>query len=129
MSDTPPVVPPLWSDEDLDVAISSVSVWVTSKSALMVHESAVWDIAKAVRDEMQARIAELERKVAYYEAPLPRGEDGRYEITCDHRFTDEGTCVRCGEDAEDWDAGCVEQLVNEMVDLEKEVARLKASTS
>jgi len=51
----------------------------------------------------------LLEKLAYYEAPLPLGKGN-----CYHRFTDEGICVRCGEDAEEWDAGCVEEIVEDL---------------
>lgn len=57
-------------------------------------------------------LEELERlrqKIAYYQAPLPRGKGH-----CYHRFTDEGICIRCGEDAEEWDAGCVEEIVEDL---------------
>lgn len=55
-------------------------------------------------------IAELRLK--YYE-----GGDvmGPYELLLgpeapNHRFNNEGICIRCGEDAEEWEAGCVEEL-------------------
>lgn len=51
----------------------------------------------------------LRQKIARYEAPLPLGKGH-----CDHRFTDEGICIRCGEDAEEWDAGCVEEIVEDL---------------
>lgn len=57
-------------------------------------------------------LEELERlrqKIAMYEAPLPMGKGN-----CYHRFTDEGICIRCGEDAEEWDAGCVEEIVEDL---------------
>lgn len=43
-----------------------------------------------------------------YEAPLPTSP-GEYA----HRFNADGICIRCGEDAEEWDAGCVEELLAE----------------
>lgn len=59
--------------------------------------------------KMEAERDRLHRKIAYYEAPLPVGKGN-----CYHRFTDEGLCIRCGEDAEEWDAGCVEEIVEEL---------------
>lgn len=93
--------------------------------------TAMW--ATAMRNSYEERLAaahlEVERlraKIAYYEAPLPMGEGGVYTITTDHRFTDEGICVRCGEDAEQWDAGCVEAIVNDAVKARAELAELRA---
>lgn len=30
-----------------------------------------------------------------------------------HLFSNEGRCIRCGEDAEEWEAGCVEEIIEE----------------
>lgn len=38
------------------------------------------------------------------------------EDALQHRFNDRGTCVRCGEDAEEWDAGCVEEQFRDLLD-------------
>lgn len=132
-----PAGKPLWSDERIDEHYAKfLGNYHTCLGHVRRTSYAVRDDYEAELATLRARIAELEavanelkdakRKIARYEEPLPLGENGRYTITCDHRFTDEGTCIRCGEDAEEWDAGCVEQLVNEMTDLEAEVARLKA---
>lgn len=59
--------------------------------------------------EQDGELERLRRKIAYYEAPLPLGK-GR----CYHRFTDAGICIRCGEDAEEWEAGCVEEIVEDL---------------
>lgn len=64
----------------------------------------------ALRQELSA----ARSKLAYYEAPLPEMDGKRYTQVNDHRFSDEGICVRCGEDAENWDAGCVERIVNDL---------------
>lgn len=58
---------------------------------------------------LQKQLQEAERKIAYYEEPLPIGSGN-----CYHRFTDEGVCIRCGEDAEEWEAGCVEEIVDDL---------------
>lgn len=65
-----------------------------------------------VANDYGQMVARLEHKVRYYEAPLPQGRG-----KCYHRFTDEGICVRCGEDAENWDAGCVEELVEDLMSV------------
>lgn len=62
-------------------------------------------------------IERLRRLVDSYEAPLPMMKDGHYEYLTDHRFNDNGICIRCGEDAEEWDAGCVESLVEDLHSL------------
>lgn len=103
--------------------------------------TAMW--ATAMRNSYEERLAaahlEVERlraKIAYYEAPLPMGEEGYeaplpmgeggvYTITTDHRFTDAGICVRCGQDAEGWDAGCVEAIVNAVVKARAELAEVE----
>lgn len=59
--------------------------------------------------EQDKELERLRQKIAYYEAPLPMGKGN-----CYHRFTDEGICIRCGEDAEEWDAGCVEEIVEDL---------------
>lgn len=72
-------------------------------------------IVKAMREvsnDYGQMVARLEYKIRYYEAPLPMGKGN-----CYHRFTDEGICVRCGEDAESWDAGCVEETVEDLMSV------------
>lgn len=81
----------------------------------------------SIRDDLTIAIAERDearRKITYYEDPLPTMEDNKYTVTTDHRFTDEGICIRCGEDAEEWDAGCVESFVNDVLRLEAEWQRV-----
>lgn len=65
-------------------------------------------------DEQSQRLLKL---VSYYESPLPLMEDGHYKVLNDHRFTDQGICLRCGEDAEEWDAGCVEKIIEDLRSL------------
>lgn len=57
-------------------------------------------------------VEDLRRKIAYYEHPVPVGKGN-----CYHKFTDEGICIRCHEDAEEWDAGCVEETVEELLSI------------
>jgi hypothetical protein len=84
---------------------------------------------KLLADIHGRRMLEAEKKIAYYEAPLPVGEGGRYVNVNDHRFSDEGICVRCGEDAENWEGGCVESLVNDLVDTEAKLAEVLAANA
>lgn len=75
----------------------------------------VWGALSTIAAQERELLA-LRQKIAFYEERLPmRGEDGKFTTLVDHRFNDDGICIRCGEDAEEWDAGCVEQFV---VDLE-----------
>jgi chromosome segregation ATPase len=66
----------------------------------------------------------LRKKVDYYEsltrqwlADEKLGEEGYH-----HLFTEEGICIRCGEDAEEWDSGCVEEIVASAVQGENQLA-------
>lgn len=68
-------------------------------------------------EAMQREIDHLKRKIAYYEEPLPPFD----ECNCAHRFSDEGLCVRCGADAEEWDAGCIEETLREMIEAHKDI--------
>lgn len=77
--------------------------------------------------EAETKLKAAQAKLAYYEAPLGLGTSG-----FDHRFNEYGTCIRCGEDAEEWDAGCVEEIADEALGwemrngyLESEVKELK----
>jgi hypothetical protein len=79
-------------------------------------------VATMATDVLQASVDYLKNKITYYESPLPTMEGKRYTAVNDHRFTDQGVCVRCGEDAEEWDAGCVEQIVNELMAWENNEA-------
>jgi hypothetical protein len=72
-------------------------------------------------DRLQTELEYLRRRIAYYEEPIP-SEAGR----CAHRFTGEGICIRCGEDAEEWDAGCVEEIVAEALEWRSELDQLQA---
>lgn len=54
-------------------------------------------------------LLELRRKVAYYEREVPAGKGN-----CYHKFNEQGICIRCHEDAEEWDAGCVEEIVEDL---------------
>lgn len=67
------------------------------------------------QDAMVARIAELEKKIEVYEKLNPDWFEARNA----HKFTDEGICIRCGEDAEEWESGCVEEFVRDMLYLWK----------
>lgn len=62
--------------------------------------------------ELREELLVLRGKIARYEEPLPLGKGN-----CYHRFTDEGICIRCGEDAESWDAGCVEEIVEDLMSV------------
>lgn len=59
--------------------------------------------------EEQEEFDRMKRKIVYYEAPLPLGKGN-----CYHKFSDEGLCIRCGEDAEEWEAGCVEEIIEDL---------------
>lgn len=54
----------------------------------------------------------LRKKIEYYEEAVPEGTNG-----CYHKFTDDGICIRCGEDAENWDVGCVERILEQLMSL------------
>lgn len=73
-----------------------------------------------------AELAALRQRLAEYERPLPEMNGKRYEWMTDHRFNEQGTCIRCGEDAEEWDAGCVESIVNDLLDQAQEATQLRA---
>ena len=82
-----------------------------------VPVSIAQEAANKIR-ELTQELSAARSKIAYYEAPLPLfvDEEDRYRQVNDHRFSDDGVCVRCGEDAEEWDAGCVEKITNELLD-------------
>lgn len=63
-------------------------------------------------DEEAREFERIKKKLAYYEEEVPMGKGN-----CYHKFTDEGICIRCYEDAEEWDAGCVEETVEELKSL------------
>jgi hypothetical protein len=88
---------------------------------------------KWISQDEQIAALTLERdaalaKVVYYEGG---GGVTPYELLIgtkgpQHKFTDEGICIRCGEDAEEWDAGCVEELVVDMLAEKGRAERLAA---
>lgn len=101
-----------------------------AKSAALEHANRFLEQETFTRqkygDQLHATEAALEQaqtQVALYEGrhPAQLGPDGQ-EVAPRHRYTDEGVCIRCGEDAEEWDAGCVEELAAE---LEKKAAALE----
>ena len=63
-------------------------------------------------DSIRRELERLRQRVAYYEEPTPMGKGN-----CYHKFNDDGICIRCHEDAEEWDAGCVEETVEELADI------------
>lgn len=81
------------------------------RDRFLLREQIVKAMHEATNDYSKT-VARLEYKIRYYEEPLPMGKGN-----CYHRFTDEGVCVRCGEDAESWDAGCVEELVEDLMSV------------
>jgi len=67
------------------------------------------EVMRQVANDHGKIIADLQKRIDYYEQETPMGKGN-----CYHKFTDEGICIRCMEDAENWDAGCVEEIVEDL---------------
>jgi hypothetical protein len=91
----------------LEVAITALMNWANSEHARADRLAA----ENAALTAWQQSARRWRRTARYYEGSRDSmydaivGEDGPK-----HRFNNRGICIRCGEDAEEWDAGCVEEL-------------------
>lgn len=124
-----------WTDERIYRQLDAVAfgIWHDDRWIDVVPHGEATSLAIEMFNDLNATIArltqerdDLAKRVAHYEEPLPQMENGRYAVKCDHRFTGEGICIRCGEDAEEWDAGCVESIVNDLLDAQAERDSLRA---
>lgn len=97
---------PVWSEDRIITEIS--------------NHPKVFAAAVMMRNDYEARIDELEKRIAYYEKPNPDATGA-----CAHKFNDDGICIRCNEDAENWDAGCVEEMWTENDAAHKRIAELE----
>lgn len=121
----PPQAQPLWDwfriDEEMEEQYKAHGdtyqfIWVRYLLRKMADEYEAALAAQAQRiAELERRLKDALTKIVYYEEPLKPLDLCR----CAHKFTDEGICIRCGEDAEEWDAGCVEEIVRQDIKHEQ----------
>lgn len=114
--------PQFWENidpENLDEMQSFVLIEHLRAENNMLFDRAAQRLARI--KELEAANATLTARIAYYEAPNPD-----HTGSCAHKFREDGICIRCNEDAEEWDAGCVEEVWAENDDLRAELAALTA---